>query len=35
VQATVRRRILRAFVGRGLPESFESREMRAYQRSGF
>ena len=35
VQATLRRRILRAFVGRGLLESFEAKEMLAYQHSGF
>ena len=34
-QATLRRRILRAFVGRGLLGSFEAKEMLAYQRSGF
>ena len=33
--ADLRRRILRAFVGRGLLESFETREMLAYQHSGF
>ena len=35
VQATLRRRILRAFVGRGLLESFESKEMLACKHSGF
>ncbi len=35
VQATLRRRILRAFVGRGLLESFEAKEMPAYKHSGF
>jgi hypothetical protein len=35
VQTTLRRRILRAFVGRGLLESFEAKEMLAYQHSGF
>jgi len=35
VQADLRRRILRAFVGRGLLESFEAKEMLAYQHSGF
>ena len=34
-QATLRRRILRAFVGRGLLESFEAKEMLGYQHSGF
>ena len=34
-QATLRRRILRAFVGRGLLESFEAKDMLAYQHSGF
>ena len=36
-QADLRRRILRAFVGRGLlvVECFEAKEMLAYQRSGF
>ena len=34
-QATLRRRILRAFVGRGLLESFEAKEMLAYKHSGF
>ena len=35
VQAILRRRILRAFVGRGLLESFEAKDMLAYQHSGF
>jgi hypothetical protein len=35
VQATLRRRILRAFVGRGLLENFEAKEMLAYKHSGF
>ncbi len=35
VQTDLRRRILRAFVGRGLLESFEAKEMLAYQHSGF
>ena len=35
VQSTLRKRILRAFVGRGLLESFEAKEMLAYQHSGF
>ena len=35
VQATLRRRILRAFVGRGLLESFEAKDMLGYQHSGF
>ena len=34
-QATLRRRILRAFVGRGLLERFEAKEMLGYQHSGF
>ena len=34
-QATLRRRILRAFVGRGLLESFEAQEMLGYQHNGF
>jgi Aldehyde dehydrogenase family/Putative transposase len=34
-QDTLRRRILRAFVGRGLLESFEAQEVLAYQHSGF
>jgi hypothetical protein len=35
VQAAARTRILRAFVGRGLIESFDAKEMLAYQHSGF
>ncbi len=35
VQATLRRRILRAFVGRGLLESFDAKEMLGYRHSGF
>jgi hypothetical protein len=35
VQTDLRRRILRAFVGRGLLESLEAKEMLAYQHSGF
>jgi len=35
VQATLRRRILRAFVSRGLLESCDAKEMLAYQHSGF
>ncbi len=35
VQATLRSRILRALVGRGLLESFEAKEMLAYRHSGF
>jgi len=35
VQASLRRRILRAFVGRGLLEGFEAKEMLAYRHSGF
>ncbi len=35
VQATLRRRILRAFVGRGLLESCDAKDMLAYQHSGF
>ena len=35
VQADLRRRILRAFVGRGLIESCDAKEMLAYQHSGF
>jgi len=35
VQASLRRRILRAFVGRGLLESFETQEMLGYKHSGF
>ena len=34
-QASFRRRILRAFVGRGLLESFEAQEMLGYKHSGF
>jgi hypothetical protein len=34
-QASLRRRILRAFVGRGLLEGFEAKEMLAYRHSGF
>jgi len=34
-QATLRRRVLRAFVGRGLLQSFEAKEMLAYRHSGF
>ena len=34
-QATLRKRILRAFVGRGLLESFEANEMLGCQHSGF
>ena len=34
-QAAARTRILRAFVGRGLIESFDAKEMLAYQYSGF
>lgn len=34
-QATLRRRILRAFVGRGLLESCDAKEMLAYQHCGF
>jgi hypothetical protein len=34
-QADLRRRILRAFVGRGLIESVDAKEMLAYQHSGF
>jgi hypothetical protein len=34
-QASLRRRILRAFVGRGLLEGFEAYEMLGYQHSGF
>jgi hypothetical protein len=34
-QANLRRRILRAFVGRGLLEGFEAQEMLAYRHSGF
>ncbi len=35
VEADLRRRILRAFVGRGLLESCDAKEMLAYQHSGF
>ena len=35
VQTDLRRRILRAFVGRGLLESLEAKEMLAYKHSGF
>ena len=35
VQTDLRRRILRAFVGRGLLESGDAKEMLAYQHSGF
>ena len=35
VQATLRRRILRACVGRGLLESFKAKDMLGYQHSGF
>src|SRR5450830_1269123 len=35
VQADLRRRILRAFVGRGLIERVDAKEMLAYQHSGF
>jgi len=35
VQATLRSRILRAFVGRGLLESFDAKDMLGYQHSGF
>ena len=35
VQASLRKRILRAFVGRGLLESFEAQEMLGYKHSGF
>ena len=34
-QAALRKRILRAFVGRGLLESFEAKEMLGYKHSGF
>jgi len=34
-QTDLRRRILRAFVGRDLLESFDAKEMLAYQHSGF
>ncbi len=35
VQTTLRRRILRAFVGRGLPGGFEAKDMLCYKHSGF
>jgi Putative transposase len=35
VHSALRKRILRAFVGRGLLESFEAQEVLAYQHSGF
>jgi len=35
VQADLRRRILRAFVGRGLIDSVDAKEMLAYQHSSF
>ena len=35
VQATLRKRILRAFVGRGLLQSCDAKDMQAYQHSGF
>ena len=35
VQTDLRRRILRAFVGRGLLEGFVAKEMLGYQHSGF
>ncbi|WP_270908579.1 transposase, partial [Listeria innocua] len=35
VQATLRKRILRAFVGQGLLESCDAKDMLAYQHSGF
>ena len=34
-QTTLRRRILRAFVGRGLLKGFEAKEMLGYKHSGF
>ena len=34
-QASLRQRILRAFVGRGLLEGFEAQEMLGYRHSGF
>ena len=34
VQTTLRRRILRAFVGRGLLESCDAKDMLGYQHSG-
>jgi hypothetical protein len=35
VQVDLRRRILRAFVGRGLIEQADAKDMLAYQHSGF
>jgi len=35
VQTTLQKRILRAFVGRGLLENFEAKEMLGYKHSGF
>ncbi len=35
LQATLRKRILRAFVGRGWLRSSDDNDMLAYQRSGF
>ena len=35
VETSLRKRILRAFVGRGLLESFEAKEMLGYRHSGF
>ena len=35
LQATLRRRILRAFVGRSLLESFKAKEMLGYRHSSF
>ena len=35
LQTDLRRRILRAFVGRGLLESVDAKEMLGYQHSGF
>jgi hypothetical protein len=35
VQATLRRRILRAFVGRGLPESCDAKDMPSWLRHGW
>jgi hypothetical protein len=35
LQATLRRRVLRAFMGRGLLESFEAKDMLGYKHSGF
>jgi len=35
VQADLRRRILRSFVGRGLLESNDAKDMLTYQHSGF